>query len=290
MPRGMGNLFGYRGSRNLPTTRWTLIVNAGRDEKAERDKALAELCELYWPPVYAFILAQRRNAEDARDLTQGFFTSQLIEKNDVAKADRERGKFRSWLFKAVNNYVRNQLDKAAADKVIPESQLISIDTPVTEGQCPLQIGEDVTPEFVFDRQWALVLLGQALQKLQSSYKKRGEEKLFAKLLPLLTPGRKEAHRNIAEGLEKREETLNVALHRFRKQFQEYVRDEVAETVAHKDDLEEELRHLYSSIESRRQPTLEVTDTKHYLKARKAAKEVQREASPPPESIPCDDLQ
>jgi len=185
-------IFGYRGAGKLPTTRWTMVINAGQDATAERDKALAELCAMYWTPVYGFIRAMGRRPEDARDLTQGFFTTRLLEKNDVAAADRTKGRFRNWLLTAVKSYLANDLARARA-------------------------------------------------------KKRGDEKLFAKMIPLLTHTGAESHRVIAEELGMREKTFNVALSRCRSRFQEQIREEVAETVIHKDEVDDELRFLCSGL-------------------------------------------
>ncbi len=246
---GRGKIFGYQGTGKYPTTRWTMVINAGQDAKAERNKALAELCAVYWTPVYGFIRAKGRRAEEARDLTQGFFTTRLIEKNDVAAADPTRGRFRNWLLTAVKSYLANVRKSETTIKRDPGEPLISLDTAEVEG-CPIQIGHDTTPERIFERRWAMVLLGKALQKLEESYTKRGDEKLFAKMIPLLTHTGAESHRAIAEELDMREETFNVALSRCRSRFQERIREEIAETVVHEDEIEDELRHLHSGLRSR----------------------------------------
>lgn len=238
------------GGGKYPTTRWTMVINAGRDAQAERDKALAELCAMYWTPVYGFIRARGRRADEARDLTQGFFTTRLIEKNDVAAADPSKGRFRNWLLKAVRSYMANDLEMARAKKRDPGTEIVSIDAAEVEGQRPLQIGHETTPERIFEQRWAMVLLGKTLQKLEESYRKRGDEKLFQKMIPLLMRGRKEAHRAVAEELGMREETFTVALFRFRSRFQERIREEIAETVASEDEIEDELRHLYACLEHR----------------------------------------
>lgn len=242
-------MFGCRRAGKLPTTRWTIIIHAGKDATAERSKALSELCAMYWTPVYAFIQAKGRRAEEARDLTQGFFTTRMIEKNDVAAADPKRGRFRNWLLTAVSSYLANDLEMARAKKRIPGSALLSIDTADVEGQCPIQIGHDMTPERAFERRWAMVLLEKALHKLEESYQKRGDEALFLKMKPLLVGGGAESHRAIAEALGMREETFNVALSRCRSRFQERIREEIAETVVHEDEIEDELRYLYCCLQS-----------------------------------------
>ena len=243
---GRRRMFGY-GAGKLPTTRWTVVLHAGQDATGQRQKALAELCAMYWTPVYGFIRARVRCSEEARDLTQGFFTTRLLEHNDVAAADPTRGRFRNWLLTAVKSYLSNDLARARAKKRDPGTPLISIDTAEVEGQCPIQIGHDTTPERIYERRWALVLLEKALQKLEESYKKRGDEKLFAKMIPLLLGTGAESHRAIAEELQMREETFNVALSRCRSRFQERIREEIAETVVHVNEIEDELRHLHSRL-------------------------------------------
>lgn len=252
MPPGRGKLFGF-GAGKYPTTRWTKVIQViqtGQDATAERDKALAELCAMYWAPVYGFIRAKGRPHEEAQDLTQGFFSKRLIEKNDIADADRTRGRFRNWLLTAVTSYMNNDYKMSQAKKRIPSSALVSLDTAPVEGECPVQVGHETTPERIFEQRWAMVLLEETLKKLEESYRKRGDEKLFRKMIPLLLRGRKESHRGIAEELEMREQTFNVELFRFRDRFQKEIRKEVAETVVHQNEIEDELRHLYSCLERR----------------------------------------
>ena len=150
----------------------------------------------------------------------------------------------------MSSYLANDLEMARAKKRNPGSELISIDTADVDGRCPIQIGHDTTPERVFERRWALVLLGKALHKLEESYKKRGDEKLFAKMKAQLVGMGAESHRAVAEELGMREETFNVALSRCRSRFQERIREEIAETVVHEDEIEDELRHLHCSLRSR----------------------------------------
>ncbi|HRI63739.1 MAG TPA: hypothetical protein PK156_05860 [Polyangium sp.] len=243
-------MFGYRGAGKLPTTRWSMVILAGQDAPDARKKALSELCTTYWTPVYEFIRAMGRRPDEARDLTQGFFTTRLLEKNDVAAADPARGKFRSWLLTAVKSYLANDLERARRKKRDPGTEIISIDTSEVEGRCPVQIGHDTTPERVYERRWAMILLAQALERLEKSYVKRGEGLLFQKIKPLLVDVGVERHRAIAGELNMREETFNVAVFRCRSRFQEQIRAEIAETVSHENEIEDELRYLYSGLQSK----------------------------------------
>ena len=233
----------------MPTTRWATVFIAGNDATDARKRALAELYTMYRAPVYEFIRAMGRPEEEARDLTQGFFTTRLLEKNDVAAADPTRGKFRNWLLTAVKHYLANDRAKKLALKNDP-GEIVSLDAPDTDGRCPVQIGHDVTPERIYERRWAMILLDRALTKLEESYHKRGEGPLFDKIKPFLVDSGIEKHRDIAQELKMREETVNVAIFRCRSRFQDRIRAEIAETVNNEAEVEDELRYLYSGLQSR----------------------------------------
>ncbi len=236
------------GRGKMPTTRWTIVLEAGRDAAAARNRAFAELYTTYSPPVYEFIRAMGRPDEDARDLTQGFFATRLFEKNDVSAVDPARGKFRNWLLTAVKHYVFNQHAKDTAQKSNP-GEVISIDETDADGHCPVQIGHHTTPERIYERRWAMILLDQALKKLEASYQERDEGELFKKIKPLLNGAGTERRRAIAEELKMREETFNVAVCRCRSRFQQRIRAEIAETVSDGAQIEEELRYLYSCLQA-----------------------------------------
>src|SRR5690349_23053716 len=106
---------GEAKSGTFPTTRWTVVIAAGHGAPEEMRKGLAELCESYWYPVYAFIRRGGADAERAMDLTQGFFT-RLLDKGDLADVDDSRGRFRSWLLSSVKHFVANERDRERAAK------------------------------------------------------------------------------------------------------------------------------------------------------------------------------
>lgn len=241
-------LFGDGGAGRLPTTRWTVVMAAGRDAAEIRRQALSELCAMYWTPVYGFIRAMGRRPDEARDLTQGFFTTRLLEKNDLSEADASRGKFRHWLLAAVKSYLANDLERARAKRHDRGTRLISINAAEFEGRYLMQMGHHVTPERIFERRWAMVLLEQTLTKLQQGYEKRGEGLLFEKMKPLLVHAGTDRYQAIAEELGMREEAFHIAVCRCRARFQDRIRAEVAETVRDEDEIEEELRYLHSGLQ------------------------------------------
>jgi RNA polymerase sigma-70 factor (ECF subfamily) len=240
------------GARHFATTRWTLVTAAGKRNTPEARKALSDLCRLYWYPVYAFVRRRGYNADDALDLTQGFFT-RLIDKNDLAAADRTRGRFRSWLLTAVKHYLANEWDKATAEKRGGGRAVFSfdIDSADAEDRYKREPAHQVTPERIFDRRWALTLLEQALMELEAESERQGKRDLFAALKPTLTAdGRDSAdpsYRDLADRLSTTEGALKVAAHRLRRRYRELLRDQIAETVEREEDVDEEIRDLFAAL-------------------------------------------
>ncbi len=243
------------GPAHFATTRWTLVVAAGaarRDGTPEARKALGELCVLYWYPVYAYVRRRGKDAEDALDLTQGFFT-RLIDKNDLAAADPARGRFRAWLLASVKHYLANEWDRATAQKRGGGRTVLSIDGDDAEDRYRREPADPLTPERIFDRRWALTLLEQALHDLQSECEREGKAELFAALKPTLTgDGRDPSnpYRDIAAGLGTTEGALKVAAHRLRRRYRELLRQEIAETVATPQDIDDEIRDLFAALATR----------------------------------------
>lgn len=245
--RGM---YRYRGAAKLPTTRWSIVMLAGHEAPEARKQALAELCVAYWTPVYDFIRATGRPAEEARALTQGFFTTRLLEKNDLVTADRKRGKFRNWLLAAVKSYLGNELEIARAKKHPPAAEIVSINAVAAEALGPIQSGTQVAPEHIYERRWAITVLEQALNELKETYVKRNREALFVHVKPFLVDPGTERFGAIAKELNMTEDAFADEVSRCRRLFQERMRAEIGETVSHEDEIEDELRYLQSSLQPR----------------------------------------
>jgi DNA-directed RNA polymerase specialized sigma24 family protein len=240
------------GHRDLPTTRWTLITAAGRRGTPESRTALSDLCRLYWYPVYAFVRRRGHGAEDALDLTQGFFT-RLIDKNDLADADRTRGRFRAWLLTAVKHYLANEWDKSVAQKRGGGRAVFSfdIDAGDAEDRYKLEPAHQITPERIFDRRWALTLLEETLTSLQSESAAGGRLDLFHALKPMLTSDGRDSgdptYRDLAKRLGTTEGALKVAAHRLRRRYRELLRDLIAQTVERTEEVDDEIRDLFSAL-------------------------------------------
>ena len=242
------------GPAHFATTRWTLVVAAGaarRDGTPEARKALGELCTLYWYPVYAYVRRRGKNAEDALDLTQGFFT-RLIEKNDLAAADPARGRFRAWLLASVKHYLANEWDRATAKKRGGGRAVFSLDIDAddAEGRYRREPAHSLTPERIFDRRWALTTLEQALVALEAQCGQEGKAELFQALRPTLTAeatGDVTPYRQVAGQLGMSEGAVKVTAHRLRRQYRDLLRQAIAETVERPEDVDDEIRDLFAAL-------------------------------------------
>jgi DNA-directed RNA polymerase specialized sigma24 family protein len=229
------------------TTRWSLVILAGDRDDSRCAEALSALCEAYWYPLYAFVRRQGHKAEDAADLTQGFF-ARFLERNDVAAARRERGRFRSYLLACMKHYLANEWDRARAQKRGGGRTPISIDAMRAEERYGLEPAYDITAEKLFDRRWALTLLDRVLGDLRREYDSKGKLRTFELLKPFLTAeGTPAQRRAAADGLRMTEGALNVALHRLRKRYRTLLRKHIADTVGEEKHVDEEIQDLFSAL-------------------------------------------
>lgn len=235
------------GGARFETTRWSLVLAARQQPTARSRAALSTLCEQYWYPLYAFLRRQGHNAEDAQDLTQGFF-ARLLEKGWLHDVRPERGRFRSFLLASLSHYVSNERDRARALKRGGPLPPISLEIETAEGLYQLEPRDDVTPERVFDRRWALTLLDRVLVRLKDEFHERGKADLFETLKVFLDGDRSgDSYKDVGAALDMSEGAVKVAVHRMRRRFRDILRDEIAETVASEDEIDDEIRHLFESV-------------------------------------------
>ena len=231
------------GRSRLATTRWTLILRAAHESGQESDAALASLCELYWYPVYAFVRRKGYESDAARDLTQAFFT-RLLEREFLATADRERGRFRAFLLTAVQHFLANEYDRERAQKRGGGRQFVPLDFDTGEER---YCGEpQLTPEALYERRWALTLLNDAMRDLRSDAERGGWRQQLAALEPVLA-GNEQPLREIAGCLGMSEGALRVALHRLRRRFADCIRRRIADTVASSGDIDGEIAYLMKAV-------------------------------------------
>ncbi len=228
-------------------TRWSMVLAAGdwRAGSTAR-RAMDELARLYWFPLYAYLRRRGNSPVAAEDLVQGFFTH-LLAKDALASVDRTKGKFRSFLLAALQNYLANVWDQQHAVKRGGDHTMLALDTMDAETRYALEPVDTMTPERVYERRWALAVLEQVLVRLRGDYQQRGQGELFTVLEPVLVGGAGTGYADLATQLGMTEAAVKVAAHRLRRRYRELLRAEVAQTVAEPDLVEAELRELLASL-------------------------------------------
>lgn len=221
-----------------------------RDPETAR-RALAELCELYWYPLYAFVRRSGRSPEDAEDLTQAFL-AHLLEREDFGRADPARGRLRSYLLGALKHFLANEAARAGAARRGGGARLVPLDRAWGESQLALEPADPgMTPDQLYDRRWALSLLASALEDVRKGYEARGKGEQFETLAPFLAWNSGEDFAAAAETLGLTESGVRVAVHRLRRRYRDAVSAAVADTVTDSADLASELaglRTLFSGDE------------------------------------------
>jgi RNA polymerase sigma-70 factor (ECF subfamily) len=237
------------GSRQFATTRWSLVLAAGRRSSPQSSAALATLCENYWYPLYAYVRRRGHEAHEAEDFTQAFF-ARLLEKNDLTAADPGRGRFRSFLLTSLKHFLANEWDRHRAQKRGGGRSVLSIDFGTAEERYRAEPAHDLTPEKIFERRWALVLLENVLARLHGESAQAGKADSFDYLKGFLT-GEQSAgtYGQLAAELNTSEGALKVAVHRLRRRYRELLRAEIEETVADPQEIDQEIRDLFSALGS-----------------------------------------
>ncbi len=236
----------HRGS-SFATTQWTLVLDAGDQQSPGAHEALATLCEIYWYPLYVYLRRRGYPREEAEDLVQGFFT-QVLEKGYMKAANRDRGRFRSFLLTSLKNFATNEWDRKTAKKRGGNKSVLSLDFDTAEGRYRVEPADNLTPEVIFDRRWALIQLGRAMARLDEEMAEAGNSERFDRLKGYLTGDSQGVrYAQVAENLEISESAVKVAVHRMRRRFGELLREEIARTVSTDDHVDEEIRYLLSSI-------------------------------------------
>ena len=240
---GHDGVGGRDRSGKFPTTQWTEVLAAGRTDSPQGARALERLCQTYWYPLYAFIRRRGYDPHTAEDLTQEFFAG-LFERDALSGVSQERGRFRSFLLASVTNVLRNDWDKRNAQKRGGGRRIISFDETSPEERYRSEPVDGITPERLFERRWALLLVERVLKRLEAEHASKEEHEFFEAVRPFLIEEADAAARaRVAAQLKMSEGALKVALHRFRRRFGELLRREVAHTVGSQEEVEAEIRHL-----------------------------------------------
>jgi RNA polymerase sigma-70 factor (ECF subfamily) len=229
------------------TTHWSVVLQAGSEHLGESSSALEKLCRTYWFPLFAFLRRKGRSEEDAKDLTQQFF-SRLLERRDFQTVDARKGKFRTFLLTSLTHFLSNERERAQAAKRGGGKTIFSLDGLTPDQLRRYEPASDLTPDKLFDQRWALTLLETAVAQLQAELAVAGKGEQFVELKTFLTNEPRDGEYAIlAKRLGGTGQAIAVTVHRMRQRYRELVRAEVASTVSSPTEVEEEMRHLCAAL-------------------------------------------
>jgi RNA polymerase sigma-70 factor (ECF subfamily) len=235
------------GHGQFATTRWSMVLAAGQRSSPDSERALQTLCESYWYPLYAYAQRRVRQVSDAQDLTQAFFTA-LLEKNYVRPAVPERGKFRSYLLTAFQHFLAKEWEKAKAQKRGGGQHPIQLDFSDGESRWPLPSNSDLTADQLYERQWALAVLNRVMDQLAAEMAATGKSAHFNLLKDFMIGDRgQQTFEDVALQLGTTPAAAKMAVSRMRRRYRQLLRDEIAQTVASPNEVDEEIRDLFSAL-------------------------------------------
>jgi len=230
------------------TTHWSVVLMAGQDSSPAAQEALEHLCRNYWYPLYAYVRRQGHQPEDAQDLTQAFF-ARFLERKCLRLADRERGRFRTFLLTSLKHFLVDEWKRATREKRGGCATVLSLDQLAAERRFASEPSHNESPDALFDKRWAAALLERTLAKMRDEFAQSGKPDLFEVLRASVWGEQSGSYAQLAAKLGMTEGAMKVAVHRFRQRYGELLRSEVANTVATPTEIDEELRHLIAVLRS-----------------------------------------
>jgi RNA polymerase sigma factor (sigma-70 family) len=235
------------GAGQFATTHWSVVLAAAQESSAEKAEALEKLCRIYWYPLYVFVRRRGYQPPDAQDLTQSFF-ARLLHKQYLTAVDRTKGRFRSFLLAALEHFLANEWRNAQAQKRGGKVTFLSLDGIDAEEKYLQVPATNLSPEKVYEQQWAAALLEQVLIRLREEFVRAGKEKLFDELKIFLA-GEKRAvsYAELAGKLGTTEAALKMAVSRMRRRYGELLRAEIAQIVSKPQEIEDELQTLLGAL-------------------------------------------
>ena len=228
------------------TTHWSVVTLARESSEVAVD-ALEKLCRAYWYPLYAFVRRRGFEVHEAQDLTQEFF-ARLLDKNYLDSVDRNKGKFRSFLLAALEHFLANEWRRSQAQKRGGGIAFVSLDEQTAEQQYLQVQDSSLSPEKLFQHQWATAVLEQVLGKLHNEYSAEGKAAWFEELKVFLTGEKRSgSYAELSQKLGTSEAALKMAVSRMRRRYGALLRAEIANTVSRPEEVEEELRALFAAL-------------------------------------------
>jgi DNA-directed RNA polymerase specialized sigma24 family protein len=237
------------GGAAFLTTHWTLVLSARRSDPTETAReALSDFCEAYWPPLYTFLRLRGHASPEAQDLVQGFF-AHLLEKNTLSRADKEKGRLRTFLLGSLQNFLCNEYDRSRTLKRGGGHRIVSIDEHLPEAEASMMETAHLSDSRGYDLVWASTIVKRAWEHLQSAFEAEGKAESLEVLKPFVDgsertrPDQEQAAKKLGVPVA----TLRTWLWRLRQRYREALRKEVASTVSDPADVDQELRYLYQIL-------------------------------------------
>jgi len=228
------------------TTHWTVVLQAANGSGSD-SSAFATLYSIYWPPLYAFVRRRGLSPAEAEDVIQDFFTH-LVSKQALSGLERDGGRFRSFLLRALENFLINEWRRRQAQKRGGGARVLSLDAREAETTVALDSSVGETPESLFEKRWAFTVLELVANQLRAEFEESGKGEMFARLRGCLQGDRSgAAYSEIAAALGMTENAVKVAVHRLRARYGELLRQAIARTVASAAEVDDELRYLIAVV-------------------------------------------
>jgi len=236
-----------QGRARFDTTQWSLVLAAAGPGGSAAQRGLAALCEAYWYPLYAYVRRQGYGSDEAQDLTQAFF-ARLLDKQYVRDARRDRGRFRSFLLASMQHFLQNTRAYDRADKRGGGVSPLPLAFDDAEHRYTREPADTQTPETVFDRRWALTVLDRVLARLRREAVAAGKRREFDQMKHCLTGEAGDmGYRKIGAAIGMSEGAVKVAVHRLRRRYRTFLRQEISSTLHTGTDVDDEIRHLFRAL-------------------------------------------
>jgi DNA-directed RNA polymerase specialized sigma24 family protein len=229
------------------TTHWSMVLRAGDRCGPESAPALEKLCRGYWYPLYAYVRREGHAVHEAQDLTQAFF-ARLLGDNSLASVHPDKGRFRSFLIASLKHFLINEWKHSQRQKRGGGKVHFHLDEEVAQGRYRLEPAENFTPEKAFERRWAETLLQRVLDHLKAEWGQRDASVPFDEMKPFLLEGKGSVRiADVAARLGVTGDSLKWSVRKLRQRYREIFREEIAHTVGSPEDIDDEIRHLFSVL-------------------------------------------